>query len=197
MNMIKLLAAKANSQTSDCTTLNLENRIYHAFDVTGEYKDYYDLRTAPAEYMRNLIKFNKGHILVRSYFHKGELRLDWAFVKPNGTVSYGIEFDADLGAWESAIKPTNRKPWYWERKIAQLKRELPHWETDVQEAVNMRSECKTLLAELETNFNINNNYYRIQNNAAHEAHSIIVTCDMLVDNFEREMESMQNAYDSE
>lgn len=193
MNMIRLLVAKANSTAANVNVLSLDPACYHIFDSTGEYKNFIDLRNTHAEYIASLQTKYKNHIFIRSYVHKGDLRLVWSFVNSKGMVNHGIEMDEDQNQWNHAINPRNRKPWYWERKISGLKRELPHWATDPQEACCMRSECKDLLDELESNFNINSNYYRIQKDAALEAHSIINACDSVIDNFENDMAQMEHA----
>lgn len=184
MNMINIIIAKANQATVQEGTLKLTRGTYHVFDHTGEYRDRVDLRNTHENYITTLQTKYKRCLFIHGYGHKDEWRHDWVWINSDGKIATGIDFEADYSEYVKVIDPKKRKPWYWDRKLTALKAEYPNWDTDVQEAVNMRSDCKEILAELESNFNINNNYYRIQNNAAMEAHSIILGCDSLVDAFE-------------
>lgn len=192
MNIAQLFIAKVATKESTKTVIDdYHNHTYYVFDRHGEYVDHVDLRNVHSGWLEILRNRYKNHIFIYGYGHKDEWRHHVIFIKNDGTVVTYTDFDANSSEYYRAIDPKNRKPWYWDRKLNRLKKELPNWDTDVQEAVNMRIECREVLAELERNFNINNSYYRIQNNAAMEAHSMILTCDVLVDQFEAEMHHME------
>lgn len=191
MNIINLMIAQANNKPSG-SKLNLTAHNWHIFDHTGEYKDYIELKNTDPLFLAKLHAKYKRCLFVRGYGHKDEWRCEWYYVKADNSVSTGIEFDMCSSDWHKVIDPKNRKPWYWERKISALKEEYPLWQTDEQEACNMRYDCNIILRELETNFNVNNNYYRIQANAAMAAHSIIQTCTALLDAYESNLMHMDH-----
>ena len=195
MNIINIILATAKAKTNTTVpsdVLELRKGTYHAFDINGEYVDRIKIEE-PTERTLNFIRNRyKQHLIIEGHPHKGEWRHYWFYVNADAKVINGTELEADYTAWARAISPTNRKPWYWERKIAKLKLEYPHWDTDLNEGVNIRIECREILAELETNFNINSSYYRMQSNAAQEAYGIILTVDSQVDAFEHDMNRMDN-----
>ena len=193
MNMINILIAKATQSPVTTQPFTLDRGIYHVFDHNGEYRDYLDLRNTHKDYIATLQAKYKRCLFVHGYGHKDEWRHDWTYVTGEGNIITGIDFDGIYSDWVKVIDPKKRKPWYWDRKLTELKKELPNWATCPQEACNMRSDCRVILSELESNFNINNSYYRIQATSAMEAHSILLECDSCVDAFETGLHRMEQA----
>ena len=191
MNMINLIIAKAANSPATNKPLSLNHGMYHIFDANGEYRDNINLTQVSDEYIRNITEKYKRCLFITGYQHKDEWRHDWTYIKPDGLVT-GIDFDGEYSDWVKVIDPKRRKPWYWDRKLTELKKELPKWATCPQEACNMRIDCREILNELESNFNINNSYYRIQANSALEAHSILLECDSCIDDFEFDLMRMES-----
>ena len=193
--MINLLVAEAINKPSTTKEFKLERGFYHIFESNGDYRDSINLVNTHKDFINSLGEKYKRCLFVHGYAHKDEWRHEWTYFKADGTVTTGIDFDGDYTNWTRVIDPKKRKPWYWDRKLTTLKAELPNWRTCPQEACNMRIEAREILNELESNFNINNNYYRIQSNSALEAHSIVLECDSCIDDFERELENMTRRQD--
>lgn len=179
MNSINLIIAKIRDTQQIPTVMILRDE-YHVFDSKGCYIDHWKSGYGRPEDKYDIARSYKGCLLTYGYWLVNLQLIDWVYVDDDGVISSGTENNVALEEYNNLINPINRKPWYWERKIAGLKTSLAQWRDDPIETNIMRAACTDMLSELERSFNINSNYFRMQKNAALEAHSIITECDALL-----------------
>lgn len=185
MNIIATLRAKVTHTRGHAATV--PNAEVYVFENNNNLHDILDFRNTHEFWKNKTLQRLKNCFFVVPRVVDGALRLDGYIVTPKGIITAHDDTFNDA-LWSNVINPRNRTPWYWERKIARAKVELPGWAENPQEASDMRIEMRQVLAELESNFNINDNYYRIQANAAYEAHSILIECESIMDECVRSVE---------